>query len=521
LKLHAAALAAMLACAMPLASPSASAASTPSWAITPSPNGAHGHGANDLRAVTCSTPSACWAVGSAVELGGAYQTLAEQYNGRSWSLVSTPNGPSGDSFLNGIACVDPTNCWAVGELKDSNGLKSALVEHYYGGAWSIVSSPVAGTQYILNAVTCVSAADCWAVGWSQSAPAPEPVDVPLTEHYDGSSWSVVPARSPEEPGIPELRGVSCAGTSDCWAVGSQKEFCPRDRTNQSCIQTVIEHYDGSLWRVTESPNGLGINNELASVSCATASYCIAVGSSGGEVTTASGITTGAIPGWATLVERYDGGTWSVVSSPNHGDPATAERAGNFLESVSCATVKFCVAAGKYFDEASSKVKTLIEQSNGPAWTIAPSRDLEEAGERPGEGRNALTAVTCTSGCFAVGATKLSEGRPITLIEQYVGPDPVSTTLSCSPNPGAVRKRTTCTARLSDALNPLRMPTGTVTWSAGTGRLSSTTCTLRRGSCSVKFRPRSAIARTITASYGGDATHLAEQESMTLQVLPSG
>jgi large repetitive protein len=107
----------------------------------------------------------------------------------------------------------------------------------------------------------------------------------------------------------------------------------------------------------------------------------------------------------------------------------------------------------------------------------------------------------------------------------------STSVSCSPNAVGAGAPTTCTATVRDAsAGSASTPTGTVGFgSNGPGRFSDRDCTLSgsgaSATCSVTFTPApSAVggtgARTITAAYGGDATHAESSGSETVTVLPS-
>src|SRR5216683_7731075 len=79
------------------------------------------------------------------------------------------------------------------------------------GAWTVVPSPnpSGGGQNVLNAVAGVSPSDAWAVGQGQF--------LSLTEHWDGSVWSIVP--SPNLPTMTSLKGVTAITRDDVWAVG--------------------------------------------------------------------------------------------------------------------------------------------------------------------------------------------------------------------------------------------------------------------------------------------------------------
>jgi hypothetical protein len=126
----------------------------------------------------------------------------------------------------------------------------------------------------------------------------------------------------------------------------------------------------------------------------------------------------------------------------------------------------------------------------------------------------LTAVTCTNGCFAVG---VSGGSGPPLIEQYVGRDPTGVTIICSPNPVRLGARTKCTARATDAFTSDALA-GALTWNADFGHFNTSTCTLRSGSCVVRFRANHFPSSTITATYAADATHASYEESLTVPVV---
>jgi len=92
------------------------------------------------------------------------------------------------------------------------------------GTWKVVPSPNAGLALSLTGVTALSASDIWAVGYSHSSSG---VEQTLTEHWNGTTWSLVP--SPTNPG---------AVSSDVWAVG----FSSSDPySNTYKRQALIEH----------------------------------------------------------------------------------------------------------------------------------------------------------------------------------------------------------------------------------------------------------------------------------------
>ena len=62
------------------------------------------------------------------------------WNGTSWQLTQLPNVGSEGSTLLGTTALSPTDVWAVGRAGESDGAALTLTEHYNGTAWSVSSS---------------------------------------------------------------------------------------------------------------------------------------------------------------------------------------------------------------------------------------------------------------------------------------------------------------------------------------------------------------------------------------------
>ena len=166
-------------------------------------------------------------------------TAVAQAQAAPWTVVSSPN-PGGSNFLFGAASVSANDVWAVGEATDATGRQLTLTEHWNGTAWSVVASPNVGSGFnVLFAAAAVSANDVWAVGefFSTSTASVQT----LIEQWNGSSWSVV-----SSPGAGMLRGVAIVSANDIWAVGSV--------ITSGVEQTVIEQWNGTSWSVVSSPN---------------------------------------------------------------------------------------------------------------------------------------------------------------------------------------------------------------------------------------------------------------------------
>ncbi len=164
-------------------------ASTWSLGTIPSPNALQ---LVQLASVTCASASFCVAVGNQPGTGGSNtNTLIEQWNGSSWSIVTSPNpAGAGESQLYGVSCAGPSFCAAVGVSGPGTTFVNPLVEHWNGKSWSIVTAvnPTGSPATQLSQVSCLSSTWCTAVGRSENTLNNR---VALVEMWNGTSWTTV------------------------------------------------------------------------------------------------------------------------------------------------------------------------------------------------------------------------------------------------------------------------------------------------------------------------------------------
>lgn len=67
-------------------------------------------------------------------------TLAEAWNGTSWSLLRTPSPGSFADELRGVSCTSSSSCMAVGDFTGT-GNEHTLAEAWNGTHWSLVPTP--------------------------------------------------------------------------------------------------------------------------------------------------------------------------------------------------------------------------------------------------------------------------------------------------------------------------------------------------------------------------------------------
>jgi hypothetical protein len=304
-----------------------------SWAKVPSPTPSGSFDAL-LIGVACAGPTSCFAVGSYGAANGL-RTLIERWNGSSWKVSSSPT-PQGAEVaqLTGVACPSANNCNAVGLGLSLTGAK-ALVEHWNGRAWSIAATPgLSGALFVeLAGITCPGVTDCTAVGTFESLQGTRsPGAQVLVEHWDGTTWSVVPSPNPAGAPFATLIDVSCPSASSCLAVGYDA------KSSEGALHVLSERWNGKTWAVVNVPVPRGsTNGELLAVSCRSASSCYAVG----DTTT------------KTLIEHWNGTAWSIVASPVPGGTTRVE-----LSGVSCPSSTTCMAVGRY--SARDSIFTLAE-----------------------------------------------------------------------------------------------------------------------------------------------------------------
>jgi hypothetical protein len=406
------------------------------WSIVASPN-AIGSGqsiaSNQLNSVTCISATNCWAVGVYYNVNGIGQTLAEQWNGSSWTIVPSPNSTKQSNGLNGVTCTSQSQCWAVGYSYGGSG-SQVLIERWDGTSWTITSVnglPAEANYSYFQSVACPSASQCWAVGYSldiDGGPGGLGLYRTLIAQWNGSSWTVV--LSPNTDAIESnlLNSVACTSATNCWAVGYS--YSPND---PQVYQSLIERWNGISWAIVPSPTVNGsTSNYLASVTCASTTDCWAVGA--------------YVNGYArTLIEHWNGSSWVVVVSPN---VITTEN--NVLNGVACTSASECWVVGYYVPEVNTS-RTLIEQWNGTAWSIVASPNVPSPSTGIAE-YNSLNQVICNSAnnCWAVGnyedpysvgpaQTLIESNRPSLQILSITHPANNTIHLQCQGVPNAVNR----------------------------------------------------------------------------------
>ncbi len=252
------------------------------------------------------------------------------------------------------------------------------------GTWTIVKSPDVGTSSVLSSVGADSSSTAWAVGnWYDGG---SDTYHTLVERWAEASWTVLPS---DDPGDSRnvLTGVSATTEGDVWGVGFSQDA-------GSGFRTLAEHPVGGSWQAVSSPSPGDQESVLLGVATATDNAAWAVGyqqDAGGPR--------------RTLIERWNGTAWKVMSTPNVGTDD------NLLYGVAVLTPSDVWAVGVH---SVPWYQTLILHWNGTRWKVVDSPNV-------GDGNNFLYGITALAngGLVAVGSS-LTDNGTATLALHRVG-----------------------------------------------------------------------------------------------------
>ena len=340
------------------------------WSVVPSADPGPTPGGNAYNGISCVGPNFCIAVGNVNNNNSSFETngLASLWNGTSWSAISGANpgpGTQDQVALESASCTSATFCMAAGFFRNTNHV---FTEIWNGSTWTAETAPAVDPHDRANylyGVSCTSPTSCTAVGWAYSAGP----SIPLIESWDGKSWTL--DTTPSYTDAVQLDGVSCAGTS-CQAVG------------QLGTAPLAIALNGTTATTEPTPPGSG-SAFLNGVSCYTANFCMAVGGQNQQRANYQ---------FNNLAEEWNGTAWTLQTTPD-----TNATFGNTLDGVDCFGPTSCVAGGWVnLDNTGAPYTNAAIDWNGTTWTV------ESVPTPSGTNANEINAIDCVPNnlCLAVG-----------------------------------------------------------------------------------------------------------------------
>lgn len=259
-----------------------------SWKVVPTPNSAQRN--NYLNSVFALASDDVWAVGQQDDDEGDQWILVEHWDGKAWTIDHRARVPGS---LGDVIAFSPSDVRAAG----------FTLEHFDGTTWS--GRGIGAANYFGDLAG--SADDLWAVGYRTV----EPIGPVLTfsAHWDGASWTSHGGENPLRSSVDDenvFTGVTVPpGDNNPWAVGYFADF-----DGGPAARTLIEHWDGAKWnRVpSPSPGGRTKDSMLWDVTAISTTDLWAVGTVGSD----------GSPDNLTLIEHWDGSSWKVVKTPGPG-----------------------------------------------------------------------------------------------------------------------------------------------------------------------------------------------------------
>jgi hypothetical protein len=274
--------------------------------------------------------------------------------------------------LHSVSCTGPKSCVAVGvNAAADHGNGAVLAETWHGTRWTadVMKPPSGSLGSTLSGISCVSAKSCVAVG-EMFAPGKQ---FAFAETWNGTAWKMTKVPEPADT-ISNLTGVSCTSPKFCIAV---------DAYNPHAL---VQSWNGQSWKIVKVPAPASTGPSLSAATCLTVKFCVATGTHYPNSKHFSAIAL-----------SWNGSAWKGASVPSPG-PGYAN-----LASVSCATVRSCLAVGEYdFGPYLNSGKEYAASWNGKAWKLV--RLPVPPGGGSGKG-SSLTGVKCVSAtdCVAVGS----------------------------------------------------------------------------------------------------------------------
>ena len=273
--------------------------------------------------------------------------------------------------------------WAVGYFVNASFHEETLVEHFDGSTWTVVPAPSpGGRQNLLYGVAAISPCDVWAVGGFQDS---NDLWHPLGLHWDGSKWSRVHADEPGATGN-VLYALSASG-GGLFATGQQAG-------TRFPGKPLVERWNGEELEVVPSPGD-----------AAATDITLGITVSDGTATVVGDRENSVAP-YTTFVTAGDAGGLRSVSTPNVGAGE------NDLFAAATAGDGSTWAVGWLIDPSTGNHNTLVEHGVHGVWSIVDSPNPNQS-----NGDNGLSSVARIPGCglWAVGLTTNDDGNNAALI----------------------------------------------------------------------------------------------------------
>jgi len=247
-----------------------------------------------LSAVACTGKQDCVAVGNYTDKAGNTQLMVVAEIAGTWRRAREITAPRHaktpvNANASGVSCFRTGSCVAVGGYISATGTLTPLTFSESGGRWhraigiGLPANALTGKNNGagLSSVSCTAKGFCAAVGsYLTRSGSVHPMALTGSKGLAGhaSEITAAPSAAGKHPYISELNSVSCVSAGRCVAVG---DF---ERTAGGSFQAMALTWKVGHWgsgQTIRLPFDADTSNmqiaSLASVSCTSHGFCVAVG----------------------------------------------------------------------------------------------------------------------------------------------------------------------------------------------------------------------------------------------------
>lgn len=336
----------VVACGALLAVPGTALAG-PTYAFVATAHISSSEPTSEQDALGCASANDCVVVGP---------DLAKSFDGQHVAAISGLDGP-GTPTAEGVdpndwhaaSCASDGGCMIIsvdGLVAGHSAFRASATSPWRRVAIPIPSEPSDGEWFVSQSVSCSSATFCLA-----AATFSDGDNFAQVWRWDGTAWHLGNLK-PSDPGLHtvDFRGVSCAAAWQCVVVGQRAVTTGTSALGEGVFRAVL---DGSSWSVANLPLPSGDNGEADNVSCWSVQHCRIAGVVRHPGASANSPTNVAV--W-----KWSGGDFTATTGYQASHSPE-------IESMSCTSASFCVAAGFEFNFATNQSEHLDLLWNGTAW----------------------------------------------------------------------------------------------------------------------------------------------------------
>ncbi|WP_223863301.1 hypothetical protein [Streptomyces sp. 5-10] len=276
-----------------------------------------------------------------------------------WKL-RTPLSETASREFWDVAATGAKDAWAVGRTTDGADGPAPLIRHWNGSTWTDVpAASTDGKAAQLDKVAAAAPDDAWAAGTladNTSAPI-------VLQHWDGTKWTKVGHAAPAEGSLSFVGDLAAFGAKSAWLTSF--DWDPNGDTQVSRL----ERWTGARWKKVSLPAAPG----------------------GGEVQPWDITGTGPDDVWVTasamtgevsvpLLYHWNGSGWTVREVPAPGEHPTG-----WVANHAVATGRNSVYVVGKTNDPQSPTATMATRWTGSRWQSLPTLPLTEANAAGADG----------------------------------------------------------------------------------------------------------------------------------------